>query len=339
MSGSTAVRLRLAGAAPADGMRIPRGPQRAGLNLMSSNGDNLGGVVLGFGAGIYFFFKGFRVFREYRVLADTPETPIRSLAMGLVEIHGKAKGDQLVDSPVSHTPCLFYKVDIEKWQRNSKGGGSWSHYRTDADGVRFYLEDASGKVLVDAHGAEFDLLQSAQLEIGTGRRSGKNLMTLFSGKGDTTLTTDLKFARTPSGEVTVIPPPTEDELFAYVTSKSSLMPSFGVNGFLSSSTRNPVIFLGGSGLSSQSYRLTEYCILPDHWYDVTGTCTENPNAKDEHDRNLIVKGENEPTFLISWRDEKDLEKRLRRRAALYVFGGAALSIVCLAILLAKFGWL
>ena len=85
--------------------------------------------------------------------------------------------------------------------------------------------------------------------------------------------------------------------------------------------------------------MTEYCILPDHWYDVTGTCTENPNPKDEHDRNLIVKGENEPTFLISWRNEKDLEKSLRRRAALYVFGGAALSIVCLAILLAKFGWL
>jgi hypothetical protein len=53
----------------------------------------------------------------------------------------------------------------------------------------------------------------------------------------------------------------------------------------------------------------------------------------------MVKGENEPTFLISWRNEKDLEKRLRRRAALYVFGGAALSVVCLAILLAKFGWL
>jgi len=306
---------------------------------MSSNSDNLGGVIIGFGAGIYFFFKGFRVFREYRVLADTPETPIRSMAMGLVEIHGKAKGDQLVDSPVSRTPCLFYKIDIERWQRNSKGGGSWSHFRTDADGVRFYLEDMSGKVLVDAHGAEFDLPQSARREIGTWRRSRTSLASLFSGKGDTTLTTDLKFARTPGGEVAVIPPPKEDELFAYLASKSPLKPPFGVNGFLSSFTRNPVSFLGGSGLSSNSYRLTEYCILPDHWYDVTGTCAENPNAKDEHDHNLIGKGENEPTFLISWRDEKDLEKSLRRRAALYVFGGAALSVVCLAILLAKFGWL
>jgi hypothetical protein len=303
---------------------------------MSSDSDNLGGVVFGFGAGIYLFFKGFRIFREYRVLADTPEIPIRSLAMGLVEIHGKAKGEELVDSPVSHTPCLFYKVDIEKWQRNSKGSGSWSHYRTDADGVKFYLEDASGKVLVDAHGAEFDLLQSVRREIGTWRRSSTNLTSLFSRKENTASTTDLKLARTPGGEVAVIPPPTDDELYAYVARSPR---SFSVSGFSLSFSLNPTTSLGGTGLSRSSYRMTEYCILPEHWYDVTGTCTENLNAKDEHDRNLIMKGENEPTFLISWRSEREIEKALRRRAALYVFGGAALSIVCLAILLAKFGWL
>jgi hypothetical protein len=267
----------------------------------------------------------------------------RVLALGtLVDtlFHGKAKGEELVDSPVSHTPCLFYKVDIEKWQRNSKGRGSWSHYRTDANGVRCYLEDLSGKALVDAHGVEFDLIQSARREIGTGRRSGKSLMTLFSGKGDPTLATGPGFPGTPTGGVMLPTPPPEDELSAYVArGPQAKASSFGVNGFLSSFSRNPIAFLGGTGLSSSSYRMTEYCILPNHWYDVTGTCTENPNPKDEHDRNLIVKGENEPTFLISWRSEKELEKKLRRRAALYVFGGAALSVVCLAILLAKFGWL
>ena len=307
---------------------------------MSSGSDNLGSLVIGFGAGIYLFFKGFLIFRKYRVLADTPEIPIRSLAMGLVEIHGKAKGGELVESPVNHTPCLFYKVDIEKWQRNSKGGGSWSHYRTDTDGVRFYLEDGSGKVLVDAHGAEFDLLQSARREVGTWGRSSTNLTSLFSRKRDTTPSTDLKFAKTSSGEVAVIAPPTEDELYAYLARGPQMKAdSLRMSGFNLSFSLNPTASLGGTGLSSSSYRLTEYCILPEHWYDVTGTCAENPNAQDECAHNMIVKGENEPTFLISWRGERDLEKSLRRRAAFYVFGGAALSIVCLAILLAKFGWL
>jgi hypothetical protein len=91
--------------------------------------------------------------------------------------------------------------------------------------------------------------------------------------------------------------------------------------------------------ASGRYRFTEYCLVPDQAYEVTGTCTENPNPKDEHDRNMVVKGQSEPTFLISYRTDKQVESNLRRRAALYVFGGAGLSIVCVALLLLKFGWL
>jgi hypothetical protein len=54
---------------------------------------------------------------------------------------------------------------------------------------------------------------------------------------------------------------------------------------------------------------------------------------------MIVKGQNEPTFLISWRSEKQVQSTLRKRAALHIFGGAALSVVCLAFLLFRLGWL
>ncbi|PYV25531.1 MAG: hypothetical protein DMG24_09045, partial [Acidobacteria bacterium] len=58
------------------------------------------------------------------------------------------------------------------------------------------------------------------------------------------------------------------------------------------------------------------------------------------DRNLIVKGEDEPTFLVSAREEKEIEKRLRWRALLYILGGGALAIVCLYafIVVATLGW-
>ena len=60
---------------------------------MSSHGTNLDrGAAVGVVAGLRWFSKGFRVYREHLVLADTPEIPIRSVAMGLVEIHGKARG-------------------------------------------------------------------------------------------------------------------------------------------------------------------------------------------------------------------------------------------------------
>lgn len=276
-------------------------------------------AVLGFGAGLYWFFKGFRVFREYRVLADTPEIPIRSIPMGLVEIHGKATGDQLTPSPVTKTPCFFYKVDIEKWVKD-KDGGHWAHYRTDVDGVKFYLEDNTGKVLVDAHSAEYDLIQTGRRDTRGGLGTG--LLSLFGRRGGG--------ASSPGGWVT------DAELINYVE-------HLGGRGTISLSDSLEALVVPSSlslgGSSTGGYRLIEYCILPSHWYDVTGTCVENPNPKDEDDRNMIVKGKNEPTFLISWRSEKQIESTLRNRAAKYIFGGAGLSVLCLGYLLVRLGWL
>ena len=113
------------------------------------------------------FIKGFRVYREYRLIADTPEIPVRSTPMGLVHVHGRPKGEDRIPSPVTHTPCYFYKVEIETWKTKGNSG-SWQHYRTDTDRAKFYLEDGSGKVLVDAHGAKLDLEQSCEREVGHG---------------------------------------------------------------------------------------------------------------------------------------------------------------------------
>ena len=86
-------------------------------------------------------------------------------------------------------------------------------------------------------------------------------------------------------------------------------------------------------LASGRYRFTECCILPDHEYDVTGTCGENPEAKDTNDRNLIRKGTNEPTFLISGLAQPQVNTMLRLRAYFMIFGGAMLAVFCLALLL------
>lgn len=281
---------------------------------MSDDGKLPVYLTAGFGFGVYFFVKGFRVYREYRVLADTPEVPIRSMAMGLVEIHGKAQGEKTVTGPVTGTPCLFYKVHVEKWV-SDKNGGHWRNAGTDADGPLFYLDDGTGKVLVNAHGAELDLVQSGRRE--TGSSIGRSITRFFKGSSSSVTGPALG--------------PGEDALVAYAQSVASGV-HFSLGGIGTS------IGTGTSfGLSSHRYRLTEFLILPEHWYDITGTCIENQKPKDEHDRNIILKGQNEPTFLISWRGEKEIEGTLRTRAMKYVFGGAALAVACLGFLMAYFG--
>jgi hypothetical protein len=297
---------------------------------MSSNDDGKLVVyaALGFGAGIFWFFKGFKIYREYRVLVDTPEIPIRSMPMGLVEIHGKAKLalDKPMDSPVTRAPCLFYKVDIERYHRDSKGNGSWKHYKTACSNLPFYLDDGTAKVLVNPCGAEYDLIQTIRRETGGFGTTRFNFGKLFSG-------TD---SATPAASNSLGGYVSDDELIAFATSAASVSGlNFSLGGAALSFSGASLGLGGGTG----RYRFTEYLILPDHWYDVTGTCAENPSPKDESDRNIILKGRNEQTFVISWRNEKGIEGQLRKRAAKYVFGGGALAVGCMGVLLAKFGWL
>lgn len=342
--------------------------------------DELFLFALGFGVGIYGFFKGFRTFRKYRVLADTPEMPIRSIPMGLVQVHGQAKGEERVVSPVTHTPCFFYKVDIERWKTDSKGQGSWSHDTTDAGGVKFYLEDGTGKVLIDPYNAEYDLAENGKREVsGTGTQSVQRGASFAAGSGvrDFDLRSYVtqaharRFANFTEHLLTAVGPRANPEHERARQAAFSALELFKTPGttpgqfpesfqhFLTAEgplsdpeqERKRLAALQSLERLAQSemaranepasgrYRLTEYCILPDHTYDVTGACVENANPKDEHDRNLIRKGQNEPTFLISWRSERELEQALRNRALLYIFGGAALSVVCMGILLAKLGWL
>jgi len=264
-------------------------------------------LIAGVGVGLGCFYQGFRTFREYRVLMDTPETPIRSLAMGLVEIHGKATGNPVIPSPVTHTPCHFYMVNIEHWIK-SGNNSYWSHLATDMAGIKFHVADSTGKVLVYAHEAEFDITQTAVVEArpGSGGGVGRPLPDLGA-----------------SPRVASSPLPNSD-LWYYASGAVARLKGAG----------------SGSGKGAEErYRLTESLIFPEHWYDITGTCVENSAPGDEHDRNMIVKGTNEPTFLITWRSEKEIRKTLRHRSAKQIVGGAILAVACLGIFLAKHGWL
>lgn len=254
--------------------------------------------------GLYYFIKGFWIFREYRVLADTPEIPIRGIAMGLAEVHGTAVGEPSLISPVRKTPCFFYKVDIEEWVE-TKRDAKWVQVKSDADGVPFYLDDGTGKVLVDAREAEQDLRQCAQQEVWGGVATAGDLATSTLGLSEPAV---------PAGRRVT----TQSDLYAYVESvvKSARLDS-----------KWSVLSRG------HRYRLTEYLILPGQKYDATGTCAENPKAQDAYDRNMIIKGENEPTFLMSYRTEKAVEGMLRDRAVASIVSGSVLSVISLAVLL------
>jgi len=130
-------------------------------SVLSRNNDPSAAFLIGLCVGLFSFFKGFKMFRESRVLADTPRIAIRGVAMGFVHVAGRAENDGLVPSPITRTPCCLYRVDIERWvtERNSS---TWRRERTDVDGPGFHLTDETGSIAVDGRGAELDLDQMGQ---------------------------------------------------------------------------------------------------------------------------------------------------------------------------------
>jgi E3 Ubiquitin ligase len=346
---------------------------------MSSHSDPTGALLLGIGAGVYMFYKGFRTFREYNVLEDTPRMPIRSVPMGFAHISGKAQSAQLLTSPLSKTPCCFYRVEIDQWKTHDRSS-RWEHICTDADGYRFYVQDDTGRVLVDAHAAEYDLTPTAERVVssanaapaqnGSGATDSELLEYVTYAQGHHMVDAmshwlDNKLDRAREGGS--LDPQKQQKLENFqamlhaipdiqktgqvplaLFAKAMAMRGPAANPekearrqFMLSqieqaqSTQTSVALPTGvfHQQASGRFRLREYVVVPDHEYFVTGTCVENPSPQDSHDRNLIVKGKTEPTFLISSQPDQQATKKVGRSSFKLIFGGAALTLVCLALLL------
>jgi hypothetical protein len=305
-------------------------------------------AAVGLVLGLYWFFRGFGLFLEYKVIADTPLVPIRSVAMGRVQIHGRAAGEKTLRSPVSNLPCFLYKVAIERWAEGRQGLGRWNPYLADQGSVGFYLEDETGRILIDPRAAELDLEEAYQCEL-----SSREVLPLVAPWRPETS------AARPAG----FPAP-DSELRRYVARVAAGMDTAAFQGAdLASSleagkqrrkprrslagsfgallTIFPLASLGqvGSGAAPGDYRLTEYCVVPESEYDITGTCAINPDATNDLDRQIITKGENDKTFLISNQTEKGLEQDLHVRAWWHIVGGGLLAVAGAAALLEALGFL
>jgi hypothetical protein len=333
---------------------------------LSSNSDPSGALALGTIAGVWMFFKGFRVFREYKVVEDTPRINIRSIAMGLVHIRGKAQVEPPILSPVSKTPCCFYKVEIEEWKPEGKSH-AWKHIRTDLDGSKFSLADSTGQVLVDAHSAEMDVPLTAERVVDSQRPSSAasgasdaEVLQYVTYSGVHKMATAVEHFLEKRGELA---DPKREEARQTLLSLAQAVPNMSHGGvpldFVEKmAARFPVqdpaqelkrqevlthframakdgmvqLPSHSSDGASGRFRLKEYVIVPGQEYTILATCSENPLAT-SGERNLICKGQHESTFLISAKTDSGAEKSLRNRALGMVLGGAALSLVCLALLL------
>jgi len=109
-----------------------------------------------FALGLLALYGGVAQYRKKRVMRDTPMSKMRSLALGPVEVKGKPeKYKKSFESPFSGEECVMYvySVDVYKTGGPNTSGG-WSTVEAGVKAAPFYVNDGTGRVLVDPDGAE-----------------------------------------------------------------------------------------------------------------------------------------------------------------------------------------
>ena len=119
--------------------------------------------VVGFCAGIGLFLYGFRLLQRRRLILDTPFSKIRSAAMGMVEVNGLAVGPYTMVAPITARPCYYYRTLVWEWKQSGKNK-NWVKVAGECMHLPFFVDDNTGRVLVDPRGADLDLHRDFEQE-------------------------------------------------------------------------------------------------------------------------------------------------------------------------------
>jgi hypothetical protein len=138
-----------------------------GLWLRSSDSRPVAWCVVGIFAGLYIFYKGFLLLQKRHLILDTPVSKVRSASLGMVEINGLAVGPYTVIAPITERPCYYHRTEVWEWKRRGKNN-QWVKIAAECIHVPFFLDDNTGKVMVDPRGAELELHRDFQQEFCDG---------------------------------------------------------------------------------------------------------------------------------------------------------------------------
>jgi hypothetical protein len=364
---------------------------------------------MGFCAGIGLFFYGFQLLQRRRLILDTPFSKIRSASMGMVEVSGLAAGPYTMVAPITARPCYFYRTLVWEYKQRGKNK-EWVKIAGECMHLPFFVDDNSGRLLVDPRGADLDLHRDFEQQFcdsffTTKDPAPENVRSFLARDGIAT-SNKIKveeYCIKPKNSLFILgtlnenpglevgPHPVQDKETVNPLSMGALSQSIGaisfslragnqdlVQGFDSSPygpaiqsevTSHPVIRLSppvasGAKTSEMTQQQKVAAALlkagisnPAAWtaagLPATGgvqviadpapattsssDLETSPEAQatifDPHPPVVLMKGINNQTFLISWRSQREVARALGWKCALMIWGGPALSLLCLYLIL------
>ncbi len=286
-------------------------------------------VAIAIAIGVMLLLWGLKSRRESVQVAQTLEAPVRDIAAGPVHVYGKTTGDDRLMSPITGVPCYYYRLQVEKLVKQGDQE-RWENFKNETAQRSFYLDDGTGRVLIDPQDAEFDLPPTLRAEIGPKSAHFCKIdpslgIGMFSeNQLHAALLSDWGQARAAVQSIGGAGAKVVDKALA----TGEKMAEWGVSMNVDGVTLNP-------GLVGDSFRFNEICLLAGREYSVLGTCDQNPNPKDDRDRKIIRKGKTAKTFLISLKTGEQLVKKLRLQATLMMAAGVVLILAAIAFAVSR----
>ena len=300
-------------------------------------------LVVGTVTGLVLFVKGFGLLQRKRLIQDIPRSTVRGAALGLVELNGTAGGDSTLLSPLCQLDCFFYQITA--WML--AGGDQYRHWKKVAEeslSVPFFLADDTGRMLVDAKGADLQIPPDYSEEYGddaqgTYGRAASCAMSPDVGvpeavghfiarhgiSHDSPLKVEERSVK--AGDRLFIVGTVCENTSAQVDTESAARSSY-LSAQAADLQRSVVL---DSVLSRAEQKLI------DRGRAATGAAAEPRLANTPQPSAVLMKGSNNPMFLISTFSQQELLGELQWKTPLYIFGGAALTLFCLWNLFVRFG--
>ncbi len=247
-------------------------------------------------AGPCVFWRGFRHLRTLRLIENTPTARIRSMAMGLVEVHGSVHPRSTLTAPFSRRPCAYWEVDISLRGRNR----GWTVVHRNRSGNPFFLSDETGVAMVYPESADCRIRFGTEEECFGLMPPSPYAEYLHQHPTVMTSVARLSMMRfreraLEDGQVVYVMGTATPRAHAEVVSEGEALVATGTDG-------NP-------------------------W-------TTRLRALDQETSAVIRRGENESTFIITQEQERDLATGLRLKAAAMILGGPPIALLGLGYWLA-----
>jgi hypothetical protein len=112
--------------------------------------------------GLYLFFLGFRLLAGKRALLTIRSSRIRRATRGLVEVSGVATGPSTTLAPISGESCFLYRTTA--WRHCEGTRNEWEKVADETLHLPFFIKDTTGQLLIEATGADLDLLPQFRKE-------------------------------------------------------------------------------------------------------------------------------------------------------------------------------